>query len=69
MALIEIKLPMVFVERLINAIESIDATLRDYCFPQRTALLSKPAGPEALLEFDAEAEEAKLAEEERKKYL
>jgi hypothetical protein len=69
MALIEVKLPLAVVERFLAAIESIDATLRDYCFPARTRLPSKPAEADALFEFDPEVEEARLAEEERKKYL
>ena len=58
MALFDLKIDPALVERGVRALEKIAFTLEEYCFPLKNRLPSesKPAGPEALTEFDPEKE-------------
>jgi hypothetical protein len=61
MALVEIKLPVEAVERIVRAVESIADTLKRYCFPEQRPLPSQPK-EDSVWEFNPE--EVALQEEE-----
>lgn len=64
MPLIEVKLDPQVLERGVRSLERICQILEEYCFPRRARVDSKPAGPEALSEYDPEAEATRETENE-----
>lgn len=66
MAWLEVKVEL---GRVVEQLTRIADILERYCFPKRYEVTSnrKPAGPEALIEFDPEKEWLREREEEARK--